>query len=185
MRTTLSALLLSTACVFAFALPATGATIVIGVNDAAQECYRAAKAEDPRGLPVCNSALTQQLTARDRAATLINRGAIRFAAHDYQGGLTDSEASIKTYDRLGEAYLNRGAALRELGQPGEAIEAFNKSIEIGFGRLPLAYFDRGMAKEDMGDVKGAYRDYKKALELSPDFQHAAEQLKRFRVTSGA
>ena len=181
MRTKLSTLLLSTACLIAFAAPVSAATMVLGVNTAAEECYRAASAEDPRGVPVCTYALTQKLTARDRAATLINRGALRFVEHNYQAAIDDSEASIKTYAKLGEAYLNRGAAMRELGEPARAIQSLDESIRMGFGRLQLAYFDRGMAKEDMGDIKGAYLDYKKALELAPEFKLAADQLKRFRV----
>lgn len=181
MRTKLSVFLLSTACLVLGSLPVSAATVVLGINTAAQDCYRAAASEDAGGIPVCNVALKQDLSARDRAATLINRGALRFVQKNYQAAIEDSEVAIKTYPKLGEAYLNRGAAMRELGDPALAIKSLDESISMGFGRLQLAYFDRGMAKEDMGDVKGAYQDYKKALELAPDFTLAAEQLKRFRV----
>jgi tetratricopeptide (TPR) repeat protein len=158
--------------------------MVLGVNGAPQACYEAARADDARGLNVCSTALKEKLSTRDRAATLINRSALRILKGDLKGGIADCDESIKLHDGLGEAYLNRGVALRELGQPNEAIEALNKSIEAGLRRPQLAYFDRALAREDIGDAKGAYRDYKKALELAPDFTLAAEQLKRFRV-SGA
>ena len=182
MRTKLSALILSTACIIAFSsLPASAATIVLGVNGAAQACYEAAKAEDVRGLNVCTTALKETLSPRDRAATLINRSALRIRGGDPKGGLADCDESIGAHEGLGEAHLNRGAALLALGQANEAIEALNKSIETGLKRPQLAYFDRALAKEQLGDAKGAYHDYKKALELAPDFNLAAEQLKRFRV----
>jgi len=182
MRTKLSALLLSTACVIGFSLAASAATTVLGVNGAAQACYEAAKADDARGLNVCSAALKENLTSRDRAATLINRSALRILKGDLKGGIADCDESIKTHKGLGEAYLNRGVALRELGQPNEAIEALNQSLEAGLRRPQLAYFDRALAKEDLGDAQGAYHDYKRALELAPDFKLAADQLKRFRVT---
>lgn len=181
MRTKLSLLLISTACLCLLALPASAATMVLGINTAAQDCYRAAATEHPGGIPVCTYALTQDLSKRDRAATFINRGALRFVQKNYQTAIEDSEAAIKTYPRLGEAYLNRGAAMRELGDPALAIQSLDESIRMGFGRLQLAYYDRGMAKEDIGDIKGAYLDYKKALELAPNFKLAADQLKRFKI----
>ena len=166
-----------------FTQPALGATIIIGVNGSAQGCYDAAKANDPRGMPICNTALNESLTPRDRAATLINRSALKIMTGDQKGGLADCDESIRTFARLGEAYLNRGVALRALGRPQESIDALNKAIESELVRPQLAYFDRALAEEDVGDVAGAYQDYKKALELEPDFQLAAKALSRFKIIS--
>jgi tetratricopeptide (TPR) repeat protein len=183
MRTTLFALLFTAAGAWALAQSASGATIVIGVNGSAQDCYDAAKADDPRGMPVCNTALIESLTPRDRAATLINRSALKIMTGDKNGGLADCDESIRTFPRFGEAYLNRGVALRALGHPQESIAALDKAIEASLIRPQLAYFDRALAEEDIGDVAGAYHDYKLALELEPGFQLAAEELKRFKITS--
>jgi tetratricopeptide (TPR) repeat protein len=185
MHTKLSTFVLCIACVAAFTLPVSAATIVIGVNGSAQACYWAAKGQDTSGLKVCATALNEKLTPRDRAATLINRSALLIKAFDNRGGLADCDESIRTYPSLGEAYLNRGVALRELGEINASIEALDKGLAVGLNRPQLAYYDRAIAKEDLGDAKGAYQDYKMALQLAPDFQLAAEQLKRFRVTSGA
>lgn len=185
MYTKLSAVVFCIAGVLAFALPASAATIVIGVNGSAHACYWAARNQDTGGLKVCATALGEQLSPRDRAATLINRSALLIKALDYNGGLADCDESIRTYPSLGEAYLNRGVALRELGEIDAAIDALNQGLKVGLQRPQLAYYDLAMAKEDLGDAKGAYHDYKTALQLEPDFALAAEQLKRFRVTSGA
>jgi tetratricopeptide (TPR) repeat protein len=185
MYTKLSAVVFCIASVLAFAQPASAATIVIGVNGSAQACYWAARGQDTTGLKICATALSEKLTPRDRAATLINRSALLIKALDYRGGLADCDESIRTYPSLGEAYLNRGVSLRELGELQASIEALNRGLEVGLNRPQLAYYDLAMAKEDLGDTKGAYHDYKTALQLEPDFALAAEQLRRFLVTSGA
>jgi tetratricopeptide (TPR) repeat protein len=181
MRTTLSTLALCIAA-FAFAQPASAATIVVGVNSYAHSCYNAAVAGDAAQIAICNQALSEVLTPRDRAATLINRSALKIEVGDYQGGLADCENSIRHFNTLGEAYLNRGVALRALGRNQEAIEALNQSIEVGLLRPQLAYYDRAMAEEDIGKIADAYHDYKTALELAPNFSLAAEQVKRFKIT---
>ncbi len=185
MRTNLFRLLLAATGVWALAQPASAATIVIGVNGSAQDCYDAAKADDPRGMQVCNTALTESLTPRDRAATLINRSALKILTGDQKGGLADCDESIRTFPGLGEASLNRGVALRALGHPQESIAALDKAIEAGLVRPQLAYFDRALADEDIGDVAAAYHDYKMALQLEPSFQLAADELKRFKITSAS
>ena len=181
-----ASLVIALLCALAFAhSEARAATLVIGVNTYAQDCYSAARAENPSGLSVCNLALNEPLSLRDRAATFINRSALRILSGDKQGGLADCDASIRTFDGLSEAYLNRGVALQALGQPDAAIIALNKSLELGLSRPQLGYYDRAMAKEDVGDVVGAYRDYKAALQASPEFSLAADQLRRFKVAAGA
>ncbi len=185
MLTKLSAFVICITSVLAFSLPASAATVVIGVNGAAHACYWAAKGQDTTALKVCTTALGEKLSPRDRAATLINRSALLIKALDYRGGLADCDESIRTFPNLGEAYLNRGVALRELGDVKASIEALDKGLKVGLLRPQLAYYDRAMAREDLGDVNGAYHDYQRALKLEPDFGLAAEQLKRFRVVSGA
>lgn len=180
MRTTLSAFILCI-CALVLSQHASAATKVIGVNGQARTCYVMAKAEDARGISMCTSALDEPLTARDRAATFINRSALRIMVGDNHGALSDCDESIRHFAWLGESYLNRGVALRALGQPQESIAVLTKAIEVGLLRPQLAYYDRAMAKEDVGDTAGAYRDYKAALDMEPGFKMAAEQLKRFRV----
>jgi tetratricopeptide (TPR) repeat protein len=164
-------------------LVASAATLVIPVNNSALACYRAAKDRDTTALGVCAYALTLDLSVRDRAATLINRSALRILKGDFAGGIADCDASIATYGGLGEAHLNRGVALRETGRPQEALLAIETSIKVGLKRPELGYYDRALTKEDLGDIKGAYHDLKKALEVAPDFREAADQLKRYRLVS--
>jgi tetratricopeptide (TPR) repeat protein len=129
----------------------------------------------------CDRALEEPMVKPDRAATYVNRSVLKLRANDAKGALADCEMSIRISSQMGEAFVNRGAALISLGRPQEAIESLSHGIALGAHKLHYAYYDRAMAREDVGDVKGAYEDYKRALEISPGFQQAADQLKRFRL----
>jgi tetratricopeptide (TPR) repeat protein len=177
------ALLLSACLVLGGAIAtseADAALIVLG-SGLAQSCYKAA--EVGRGVDTtdCDRALEEPMVNHDRAATYINRSVLRLRKNDAQGALADCETSIRINSQLGEAFVNKGAALITLGRPQEAVESLSHGIALGAHKLHYAYYDRAMAREDMGDIQGAYQDYKRALELSPGFEEAAQQLKRFRV----
>jgi len=175
---------LTAAAVIAAALPAKAVVLVVGGGAGAQ-CYSTAEFGDPfEAFDICTKALAnQEMSVRDRAATYINRSVIRLRVHDYSGAITDCDLSIARYPSLGEAFVNRGAALINLNKPQEALEALNKAIELGLDKVHLAYYNRGLAREKLNDSSGAYNDYKKALELDPTFTLAAEELKRFSVGS--
>jgi tetratricopeptide (TPR) repeat protein len=162
---------------------ASAVVIVVG-SGAGSQCYADAEFGDPfQAFDICTKALAQQeMSVRDRAATYINRSVVRLRVHDYTGALADCDLSIARMPNIGEAYVNRGAALINLDMPQEALAALNKAIQIGLDKAHLAYYNRGLAKEKLNDARGAYEDYKKALELDPTFTLAAEELKRFTVT---
>jgi len=162
---------------------ASAVVIVVG-SGAGSECYAKAEFGDPfEAFDICTKALAQQeMSVRDRAATYINRSVVRLRVHDYSGAIADCDLSIARMPNLGEAFVNRGAALINLDMPQEALASLNKAIDIGLDKVHLAYYNRGLAKEKLNDARGAYEDYKKALELDPTFTLAAEELKRFTVT---
>src|SRR5690242_13989413 len=173
----LSICTLTAAAIIAAAIPAKAVVIVVGGGAGAQ-CYSIAEFGDPfEAFDICTKALaTQDMSVRDRAATYINRSVIRLRVHDYNGAISDCDLSIARYPNLGEAYVNRGAALINMDMPQEALQALNKAIDLGLYKVHLAYYNRGLAKEKLSDTKGAYDDYKKALELDPTFTLAAEEL---------
>jgi tetratricopeptide (TPR) repeat protein len=175
---------LALAGVIAAALPAKAVVIVVGGGAGAQ-CYSTAEFGDPfQAFDICTKALANQdMPVRDRAATYINRSVIRLRVHDYNGAIADCDLSIARYPNLGEAYVNRGAALINLDMPKEAVDALDRAIKLGLDKVHLAYYNRGLAKEKLNDPKGAFADYKKALELDPTFTLAAEELRRFTTTA--
>jgi tetratricopeptide (TPR) repeat protein len=89
-----------------------GAVMVIGAGPA-QACYHAALADrsDLRSLEVCNQALDGDLNRRDRVATRVNRGIILINRRQAEAALADFDRAIRMNPELGEAHVNRGAAL--------------------------------------------------------------------------
>ena len=164
----------------AAASEAKAVVLVLG-GGAGSRCYATAEFGDPfQAFEICTKALSDtDMSVRDRAATYINRSVVRIRVHDWNGALGDTDLSIVRYPNLGEAYVNRGAALLNLDRPQEALADLNKAIMIGLDKAHLAYYNRGLAKEKLNDTRGAYGDYKKALDLDPTFTTAADELKRF------
>src|SRR3954468_11427155 len=166
------------------ATSANAVVLVVG-GGAGSQCYATAEYGDPyKAFDICSRALSdQEMSVRDRAATYINRSVVRLRVHDWSGALGDVDLAITRVSGIGEAFVNRGAALINLGRTQEALTDLNRAITIGLDKVHLAYYTRGLAKEKMNDTRGAYADYRKALDLDPTFTMAADELKRFN-TSG-
>lgn len=164
------------------------AITVLGNNSLAQECYQAAEmgGDLKDGVQDCTDALqTQPLSAKDRSATLVNRGILRAELDDSQGALTDYNTGIAINPALGEAYVDRGATLIALKHWAEALTDIDKGLSLGANRPYIAYYDRAIADEALGNIRDAYEDYKKAVEIEPGFTLATQQLARFRVVNKA
>jgi tetratricopeptide (TPR) repeat protein len=162
---------------------ARAAVTVLG-NGLARTCFEAAEfnGNPSDGIAACSQALDQMaLSVRDRAATYVNRGILYSHMHEPQLAIADYDRGISMEPSLGEAYVDRGAALIELSRFGEAAEQINKGIALGSSRLEIAYYDLGMAEDGLGDVRAAYFAYKKATEIEPGFTLASSQLSRFKV----
>jgi tetratricopeptide (TPR) repeat protein len=82
---------------------------------------------------------------------------------------------------MGEAHVNRGAALLNLMRPEQALEAIDLGIEIGSGRLHLVYYNRAAARFLLGDIRGSYEDFMLSAEINPEFTLATEALSHFQV----
>lgn len=166
---------------------ALASTTVIG-NGFAADCSQSAKAvsanrpPNSEALHECTLAIeTEVLTTHDLAATYVNRGVLYLAMGDYTSAKRDFDKAAGVEPGLGEAYVNRGAALIGMGREREGITEINRGIELGAAELEKAYFNRALAEERLDDLKSAYRDYQKALELKPDWAMAKAELSRFRV----
>src|SRR4029079_108050 len=162
------------------ATSANAVVLVVG-GGAGSQCYATAEYGDPyQAFDICSKALSdQEMSVRDRAATYINRSVVRLRVHDYSGAIADCDLGLPRAPTIGEAYVNRGAALLNLDRPQEALTDLNKAITLGLDKVHLAYYNRGLTKEKLNDARGAYEDYKKALEIDPTFTLAADSLKRF------
>jgi tetratricopeptide (TPR) repeat protein len=176
---------LTTAAALSLGASAAQAQVIVLGDSTAATCYQAAEfgtmgMQD--GFDICTQALNiPGLSLRDRAGTFVNRAVIRMRAGDYNGALADSEAGIRMVNSLGEAHVNRGAALLNLSRPQEALASINTGVEHGSSKMHLVLYNRGAAKELTGDVRGAYYDYQQAFTLNPGFTLARDQLMRFSV----
>jgi tetratricopeptide (TPR) repeat protein len=163
--------------------PALGAQTTFGLGPA-QACYEAAVSRQAtlNALADCDAAIAgQDLTSRDRAATIINRGVLHLIRRDPNAALADFDLATRLRPDLGEAFVNRGAALLVLGRWDDAIAAINEGLAIGAADPHEAYFNRAVAQERRGAVAAAYQDYQTAARLKPDWPLAQAELARFRV----
>jgi len=163
---------------------ANAAVSVMG-NGPARVCFQLAtySRPDADAVKVCKDALDGDLSKRDRAATLINRGVIEMALERMQAAQDDFNKGISMMPEMGEGYLNRGVAFIGQKRFSEALVDLNKGLQLGVSRPEIGYYDRAIANEALGNVKAAYEDYRQALAIAPRFERASEQLKRFKVVS--
>jgi tetratricopeptide (TPR) repeat protein len=154
----------------------------------AQLCYRAALAgaTDAVSLQTCDTAITgPEADVRDRAASMVNRGVIRLKRREAALALADFDKAIAWQPELGEAYINRGAALIMNGDFPGAITAIDRGLALGAEDAHEAYFNRAVANEAQGLLPAAYADYRRARDLKPDWELPTRELARFTVTSAS
>ena len=116
-----------------------------------------------------------------RAGTFVNRGIMKMRRGEMVPAVADFDQAIRFEPRLGEIYVNRGAALIGQHRYADGLSDLNKGIGLGVEEPAKAYYNRALAYEGMDDVKSAYFDYQKAVELSPDWDAPKQQLTRFHV----
>ena len=187
----LSALLLSTAAMPAFAEVVAGApipdrpannVIMIFSTDPAEQCFRAAQdgMDLKFGLEHCNTAMRDPMAVY-RAQTVVNRGIIRYDMGDLDGALNDFADALDYNPSLGDAYLNQALVFAAQKRAPEAMAAINRGIALGAANLQIAYYARGVIADDAGHYAQAYRDYRQALRIKPGYQPAAREITRFKV----
>ena len=165
------------------ASPAWAGTVAIG-NSTARDCYEAAvsRTADRNSFYHCNLALDQEgLDARDRAATLNNRGALYLRGHNYRSAGRDFDQALKSDANNAEAWLNRAIVSLQQGGDSEALPWIEKSLALNTARPALAYYSRSIAYERTGNLRGAYADLRRAVELAPGWRAPLEDLKRYQV----
>ena len=162
---------------------ARAAVTVIG-GGLAEACSKAALAgkTEVRYERTCTEALeNEQLSTRDRAGTFVNRGVLKLRRLDWNAATKDFDAAVHMEPKMGEAYVNRGAAAIGDHRYAASLVDLNKAISLGTEEPAKVYYNRALAYEGLDDVKSAYFDYQKALELSPEWAAPKQELARFHV----
>jgi len=156
--------------------PAEAALNVFG-STLARECYQAAQTNSATGTSVCGRALgNEQMTSRDKAATLVNRGIIYNNGRRLDLAIADFNSAMSIDPNLGEAYLNRGNAYFFRRQFPEALADYSKAIDLKISNLEYAYYNRALAYEMMSKLDEAKTDLQSALSQSPQFKAASDRL---------
>ena len=119
------------------------------------------------------------LRAREGAAALM-RGQYDKAVASYDEALTAPEIADFIEASI---YSDRGVAKWRLNQTKEAIEDFNKSIQLSPENAAV-YNNRGNALMDLGHPDEAVKDFDRAVALSPNYGAAYNNRGNARVALG-
>ena len=98
---------------------------------------------------------------------LFNQGVNKYQAGDCLAAIQLWTRAIQIKSDYYEAYVLRGAALRNLGRYEEAVADCTQAIEINPDGYH-AYSNRGAFLNELGRNEEAISDYTKAIEISPD-----------------
>lgn len=90
---------------------------------------------------------------------------------DLQGALMEAERAIARSDKDGSGFDCRAIVLAALGRLPEAIEDFNRTLEMKPDNF-RAWANRGLARGRSGDFKGAIEDFDHAIIVDPDYVFA-------------
>jgi len=114
----------------------------------------------------------QELTPRDRAATLNNRAVLKYLIQDFEGAFSDFDAAAQMMPDSPIVIANRGNAFYYTGQLALALEDYSDALELGISRPHAVHSNMGIVYEEMGNLREAEFQYQRALELSPGWDKA-------------
>jgi tetratricopeptide (TPR) repeat protein len=167
-----------------FAAPQAKAAVTVFGSGFAAQCFHVAKygGDLQAGIADCGRAIdTEDLSARDKAGTYVNRGVLYMAANDYVSAQQDFEESVKLDPNLGEAFVNLGGVKIAQHQYADGIADIDRGLALGPEEPEKAYFNRALADEGLDNIKAAYFDYSKAANLKPTWEPPRTELARFTV----
>ena len=112
----------------------------------------------------------------------------------WQDSITLYDHTLKVTDYNWLTYYNRGHEYNDQGNYKQALEDFNRAIEINPG-YDKAYINRGFAHQGLGNYRQAIEDHGRSIEIDPSHEEAYYNLvlsitvsaitsKRLRITTG-
>lgn len=162
---------------------------IIGGGTIARDCYLASQTAATTGftskqdLQLCDDAiLFGKLNNRDVAATFVNRGIIKVALQDFNGGLADYEKAMSLQpNKAAEAYINRGNLWLMAQKYDKAIDDYQTALDRGVSKPYVAVLNTGLAYEYLGELPKAKQHYEQALLEIPEWPTAIEKLNRVNL----
>jgi tetratricopeptide (TPR) repeat protein len=168
----------------AFALPAQAQLIVLGNGQAAM-CYNDTISGDKgtfSAIHTCTEALKETISAKDQAATYVNRGVLYMRKGDQVRAEADYSKALQIQPDLTEAHINRAASLIRLKDFDGALAALDTALkDENLAKRPEALYNRAIALDWKEDYRGAYFDLKEALAIRPNWAPAQELISRYNV----
>jgi serine/threonine-protein kinase len=144
-----------------------------------QKSYQAAIEQYTKVLSMTKDQDTLKVVKRNIAVCYINLG----NAMDSQGSTIQAinyyKQAISVDGSSAEAYLNLGITLKRTGNDDDAIAAWTKAAEVGFGGsaaqsakeyIAVVYHDRGDAAYRQGNKDAAINWWRNAIEVAPGTQ---------------
>ena len=119
--------------------------------------------------------------APDEAQFFNQRGYVYLTKYnDAERALADFDEAVHLQPEFSSAHHNRGAALRQLGRPEEALTALNHALELD--EHARTYYHRGLTFRALGRHTEARLDLEKYLRLTPDASEREELKPYLRKT---
>jgi tetratricopeptide (TPR) repeat protein len=111
----------------------------------------------------CNLNITAWLLVGTMAISTVLNPQVT-VAYTIEPGQNQTSVGIKPLDAI--THYQQGLAAMSAGNLTEAMNSFNRSIELDRGYFP-AYIERGNIKDASSDLPGAIADYTIAITLNP------------------
>jgi CHAT domain-containing protein/tetratricopeptide (TPR) repeat protein len=148
---------------------------------AAEDCGRTS--ETARAIAGCSELLSRdhELSQRQRALVLNNRGISYALAGDRDKALVDFDAAIRTDPASINAYSNRGIIYGEKGEIDRAIADFTIAVGLDPGNVQ-ARIGRGNLLSQKNDHVGAAADFEVALRSD---RHNKDLIAKYNVERAA
>lgn len=108
-----------------------------------------------------------ELSIPPKAQNQLSRGVAKLHKRDLQGSLRDFAAAIAIYPNYYEAYYDQGIAQSILRQNDQALDSFQKAIDLSEGKYPRAEFGYGLVLSRVGRFVEAEAVIRRGLEEAP------------------
>lgn len=103
--------------------------------------------------------------------SLVNSSTLTERSGQEEIALTPEPSPSSAPTKTAEDYIDEGNALQDSEDYADALEAFEKAIELK-PTLAEAYFERGVTHHALNNLQTALEDYSKAIELDPTYADA-------------
>src|SRR6266404_3607184 len=110
----------------------------------------------------------RELQRPSKARDEFERGLRRLEKRDPAGSLKHFNAAIQISGDYYEVYYHRGVAEMQLGESDEAMQSFQRAIDLSDGRYARAEFGYGLILCRQGKTEEAERIVRHGLEADPN-----------------